>query len=554
MKTAKVLVRPSLEVVKVPVIESKEKEVPDFILNKWQDILNLITELMNIPVSLIMRLEEDMIKVLVTSETNNNPYSVGDSETYGYGLYCETVVGKKAKLIVEDALNDDQWSDNPDVKLNMVSYMGFPISWPTGEVFGTICVLDNKSNAYNSKFERLIELYRQLIEKDLQIMLEEEILHIEILKAVQAKSSFIANMNHELRNPLNGILGVLQLLKNTKLDSDQQLFVKSIEGSGKILLNLIASILDVSKIESGKRKLDMEVFDLKGFIDELVLANQKLAKDKGLLISCSVNENENKLLIKTDATALRQILFNIIGNAIKFTEEGNVIIDAKIHVTTKVTGTLLIEVADTGIGIADEEIDRIFTQFTQIENVYTKQNGGLGIGLYLVQLLVDMLGGCIVVDSELGKGTSVKIEIPIELIENSFEEKTNEMNGYKKRVLYIEDDPTNQIFVEYALKQEGIHVDIIDNGMEAVEKILENQYVCVLLDINLPGKSGVDIIQEVRAKEKLSKEKKRVIAVTAFSQKHELDKVMENRFDDIIVKPFTIEELITKVNSFVLKM
>lgn len=550
MRIAKVRTRPSNDEVAISITVDDQLEVPEDLLTKWQEILNLIAELMEVPVSLIMKLEEEEISVFLASKTEGNPYQVGDQEIYGYGLYCETVVGTRKDLMVSDAKNDSVWFDNPDASLGMISYLGFPLVWPSGEIFGTICVLDNKKNEYNRKFIELIRLYKKSIENDLHIMVEQQILQQEVAGAITAKSNFIANLNHELRNPLNGVLGITELLINTKLDEEQLLFVKSIQSSGKLLMKLISQILDVSKLDSGNRKIELEVIILREFINEIIAIHILSANEKGIYLKNNISEKMPKA-IKTDAMALRQILFNLIGNAIKFTSDGGVELTVEMGDTFNREQSLKISVSDTGIGMKSEDIETIFERFTQLENVYTKKKQGLGIGLYLVRELVEMLKGDIQTESAIGSGTKISLMIPVELSEDS--RSFAEENDTKKQgsVLYIEDDVTNQLFVKYMLKNNGYEVDILNNGIEAVDKILSKDYDVVLMDINMPGRDGIEVIEEVRRKEKeqLIQPSTRIIAVTAFTQPHELKVVLSHGFDAIIMKPFTGEILIDQVKA-----
>lgn len=409
---------------------------PDWAIEKWQDIANILAEIIRIPAVLIMRKEDDFMKVFISSQSENNPYQV-DHKELCYGLYCETVIKTQKKLKVKNAINDKKWDKNPDIKLGMIAYLGFPLNFPDNQPFGTICVLDNKERPFTLLNEKLIRQFKNVIELDLALLqsfdlktsqltasiiqethnrkLAEEALLVAKEKAEESdrlKSAFLANMSHEIRTPLNSIIGFSELLFDSDFEFDQkQEFITHIILNGNNLLNIISDIIDISKIEAGEITIRESKIQVIQFLNEIkslhsIKVNQKNLKFN-LACKCSP-EVRDGIYFRADIERLFQVFNNLLGNALKFTAEGSIEIGCN-----STENQIEFYVKDTGIGISPEYHDRIFERFCQIETPYSRKFGGNGLGLAICEKLINLMDGKIWVESELGNGATFYFTLPI---------------------------------------------------------------------------------------------------------------------------------------------
>lgn len=399
-------------------------EVPGEYLQKWQDTIDVLAGIFQVPAGLIMRVLPDEIEVLVRSRTDDNPYHPGERANLNTGLYCETVMATRAPLHVPNALEDPGWDDNPDVELNMISYIGMPLIWPDNSVFGTVCILDSKRLESGENYLQLVQQFKEMIELDFHMLgrnakLKETSLELEEArktadKANVAKSTFLANMSHELRTPMNAILGYSEMLKEDAEDKGRDDIIPDLDKinqAGTHLLSLINDVLDLSKIESGKMETLAEQFDIVTLIEQVVDTAQPLmAQHNNQLI------NECDIAIgkaNQDVTKLRQSLLNLLSNAAKFTENGRVTIQARRE-TGDAGDWLTISVSDTGVGIPDDKLDSVFEEFSQAESTTTRDFGGTGLGLPISRHFCQMMGGDITVASRYGEGSTFLIRIPVD--------------------------------------------------------------------------------------------------------------------------------------------
>lgn len=320
--------------------------------------------------------------------------------------------------------------------------------------------------------------------------------------ASQAKSEFLANMSHELRTPLNGVIGMAELLSGTKLSTKQLEFVDACRNSGESLLKLINDILDFSKIEAGKLELDIHDFDLEKLIMDTVGTMVWRTSEKNLELPCYVDP-ESRLVLKGDSHRLRQILVNLVGNAIKFTNFGEVIISTKTIARQDDQITIRFSVTDTGIGIPEDKLNRLFESFSQVDASTTRNYGGTGLGLVISQSLVELMGGQIRINSELGVGSTFWFEIlfPIVTEASAALNDNNLLAG--KRSLIAEDNLVNQKFLEKYLTEWGLDtvtVASVDEALAAFESAKENNtpFDFILTDFIMPQRNGLDLAQELK--------------------------------------------------------
>ena len=317
------------------------------------------------------------------------------------------------------------------------------------------------------------------------------------IAASQAKSEFLANMSHEIRTPMNGILGMAELLANTEISERQQDFINVINNSASALLTIINDILDFSKIEAGAFELDPSAFDLKSSINDVTSILSPTAQDKNLELIINYPSSMPRSFIG-DGGRLRQVLTNLLGNAIKFTEEGYITIDINVAEPRNNISIVCISIKDTGIGISAEKLSGIFKKFTQADGSTTRMYGGTGLGLSITKAIVEMMGGRITVESTLGQGSNFNFKIPLPVDTNASSREFNTKSLSQKRALIIDDIETNRLVLTEQLQGWDLEVDSVKDGVEAITQIkAKNEqglpYDIILLDYLMPGINGQEL-------------------------------------------------------------
>ena len=363
----------------------------------------------------------------------------------------------------------------------------------------------------------------------------------------QAKGEFLANMSHEIRTPLNAILGFVDLLKNENLEPKSIKYVNIISTSSKSLLKIIEDILDFSKIESGK--LDLDTIDFNAKEEFIVITHLFSAKCLEKNISLSLNVNENlPQVIHTDPLRIKQIISNLLSNAIKFTNKGKIIVDINYE-----ENTLNVSVKDNGKGIAEDKLSYIFESFSQEDTSTTREYGGTGLGLSISSALVKLLGGELQVKSTLGKGSEFYFSIPVtigEELEMQIEHSEN-ITFDGKKILLVEDNKANQMFMQIVLEEFQLEVDIANDGIEAVEAFKHNKYDAILMDENMPNLNGIEATKQILAIEVQNNlEHTPIIALTANAIKGDRERFLSVGMDEYIAKPLDIKILTKILNKF----
>lgn len=368
--------------------------------------------------------------------------------------------------------------------------------------------------------------------------------------ASNAKSEFLANMSHEIRTPLNGIMGMLQLAGLTDLSSDVAGYVNTAYASSRGLLTILNDILDFSRLEAGVITLSRREFDLRESL-RVVLENfRAMGEEKGIALSMQVDARVPQKMVGDDAR-LRQILFNLVGNSVKFTERGSV--QVEVYPLQRDSGfvRLAISVTDTGIGIDDALIDDIFQPFRQADGSFTRRHQGTGLGLGIVKKIVDAMGGSLSIESEKGVGTTVYVSIPFEvsLAEREFQsggftdEGISAVHGAK--VLVAEDDPVNQTAIRVFLQKFGYEVVCVGTGTEALAAVAQDAFDCVLMDIQMPDMDGVEATRLIRSSDHLGdKSSVPIIALTAYALSGDRERFLEAGMTDYLAKPVAMMDLL----------
>ena len=371
-------------------------------------------------------------------------------------------------------------------------------------------------------------------------------------RANRCKSEFLANMSHEIRTPMNGVLGMAQLLQTTSLSNEQREYLSTIISAGENLLDLIDNILDLSRVEMGQMELSLKEINIAGLLTQLESLFMPGALKKGLKLKISSDSDLPR--VWADDNHLRQVLINLVANAIKFTHEGSVWVRVKCNHRSDSECALNFSVRDTGIGISKKDQLLIFNEFTQADGSYSREFGGTGLGLSISRNIVENMGGELTVSSTLGKGSVFQFTLRLEIASETAPQqttkalKTGQKDDLGLNVLVVEDNQVNQMVISKMLTTLGCQFDLAKNGQEALDKLNLNApietrpwYDIILMDIQMPVLDGAKTTAQLRKLE--GAHRTPVIAITAHAMKGDRERFLESGINDYLAKPLQQDAL-----------
>jgi PAS domain S-box-containing protein len=424
---------------------------------------------------------------------------------------------------------DDQWIVFPDGKKMLVDELRAPLCDAEGGVVGLLGV--GRDITERHKLEEELRSAMQAAEK-----------------ANVAKSMFLANMSHEIRTPLNGLMGMMQLMRSTPLSGEQREFADMAIRSGDRLTRLLGDILDLSRIEAGRMAIARKPFVLADIFSALADTFAPLSREKGVSIETRLCPGvPGKVL--GDEVRIRQVIFNLVGNAMKFSSQGKVKVSVEaLSPFSRDEARLLFTVEDTGVGIPDDKLGAVCEAFTQVDDSFTRDQQGAGLGLAITKHLVGLMGGGLAIDSELGRGTSVHFALTLGLPGGHLEEpgagrgKAGSQGPY--RILYAEDDPLSMLGVKRYLEKAGHRVRCVDNGQAVLAALAGEEFDCILMDVQMPVMDGVETTRRIRSGAAGASDRNvPVLAVTAYAMDGDMDRFLAAGMNGYIAKPLDLAEL-----------
>jgi signal transduction histidine kinase len=512
----------------------------------FDDFTKIASYICQTPIALITLVDE-------SRQWFKSKVGLDANETSRDMAFCSHAILQDDVFVIPDSLKDERFYDNPlatqapDIRF----YAGAPLTTSSGHKIGTLCVIDDHPRNIDLKQTKILQALARQVVNQLELRLAKKVAS----ELAKTKASFLATMSHEIRTPLNGILGCANILLDTVKDKEHIKLTETITQCGHSLLKLVNDILDFAKIESGKIELENEAFNLHQFLAEIVHLFSHEAKRKSLSLTVEYGKNVPDWIFG-DFTRLRQILSNLISNAIKFTEKGFVTIEineSPEHSTESAAGKevgLTFSVKDSGIGINTAAQSKLFTSFSQADSSIEKKFGGTGLGLAISKALVELMKGRIWLNSTEGVGSTFNFTILTKPVTKKNKPRVKKVtfnktmaNEHPLKILLAEDNRVNQFVAKNTIQKIGYKIDIASNGIEALEMLKNYPYDVVLMDCMMPEMDGLEATALIKKSPDLYGTPK-VIALTASALKEDKEKCAEVGMDDFLSKPLDMNEII----------
>ncbi|EJG02471.1 GAF domain-containing hybrid sensor histidine kinase/response regulator [Flavobacterium sp. F52] len=510
----------------------------------FDDATKLVAYICGVPIAHISFIDENR-------QWFKSEIGIGVSEVPREISFCQYTILDSKMTEINDTLLNDRFKDDPNVtgSFNIRFYAGVPLTTPDGYNIGTLCAIDHEAKVLNENQRNALSIVAKHVITSLELSTKNNQLYTQrkiAERAVLARDSFLANMSHEIRTPLNAIIGFTDLLAQTKLDDTQRDYIGNVQIAGENLLLIVNDILDLSKMESGNLPIEAEPFNLKKTLRH-VYSLLKVKVQKEVEFNLFLDAELPDMVIG-DQGRLNQILVNLIGNALKFTNEGEVTVSVKKIEETEDSYSFKFSIKDTGIGIAKDKLETIFERFTQGEESTTRTFGGTGLGLNIVKQLVELQKGEVHVKSTLNRGSEFFFTLSYKKSNaREAEVKTvsnNDLGNLK--ILLCEDNVLNQKLAKSVINNFGFDLDIAQNGEEGIELLSQNEYNLVLMDLQMPVKDGYQTTEYIRNEMNSAIP---IIAMTAHSLVGEQERCYKVGMNAYVPKPFKQSVLLKAIKT-----
>jgi PAS domain S-box-containing protein len=549
--------------------EAPEKELISYALEEG-------IKLTNSSIGLISSVDEDEITCYplvysrLTAKRCTLDQSQIKSQLQGAGVWAQALRNKSPYIVNNYLQFQPEQKGLPQGHIPLKRFMSIPIFSEQNKVVA-IALVGNKPSDYDDTDINQLTLIMQGAWKHIFAKQREQELVQAMEKAdaaSKAKSEFLANMSHEIRTPMNAILGYLKLLLEDNLSAEQRDRLQRVEDSCRTLLSIINDILDLSKIEAGKLELQKRPFNLKKLVSNLVNEQQILAQEKSLTIDLHLDPDIPEY-VYSDHLRLRQILLNILNNAVKYTEQGKITIDISKLGLQEPAGSsegpyperaeLAFTISDTGIGIPLENQDIIFEKFTRIEPNFKEQLPGTGLGLSICKQIAEMFEGSLSLQSEAGNGTTVCFKAPFQIApgldEDLQEPHCQQAESEAKaplpslRILLVEDNKINQLYTADLIESQGHQLSIANNGEEALEILKYNDFDLVLMDVQMPVMDGLQATRSIRENHGSLPGDIPIVGLSAYAMEEDKQRCLEAGMDEYLTKPIEGEDLFSCIQQ-----